>query len=153
MTQFDRDIHYMRQALVCAREAQEEVPVGALLVINQQVVAAACNQTIRLCDPTAHAEILVLREAARLVNNYRLVDATVYVTLEPCPMCVGAMLQARIKRLVFAAYDKRLGALGSVFNVLQPKAINHRFLVSDGLLAQESAELLKQFFLLRRHQH
>jgi tRNA(adenine34) deaminase len=148
--QVDSDIQYMRQALACAQESQEEVPVGALLVVKQQIIARACNQTITLCDPTAHAEILILRQAAQLLNNYRLLDATIYVTLEPCPMCVGAMLQARIKRLVFSAYDKRLGALGSVFNLLQNAALNHRFLVCDGLLAQESAEILKQFFLLRR---
>jgi tRNA(adenine34) deaminase len=153
MNPLDTDIHYMRQALQGAEEAgiQGEVPVGAILVINHQVVASAYNQTITQCDPTAHAEILVLRQAAKHLNNHRLLAATVYVTLEPCPMCVGALIQARIKRLVFGAYDKRLGALGSVFNILQTKGINHHFSVSEGLEADESAKILREFFLQRRH--
>lgn len=148
----NNDTHYMQQALVCAEEAkkQEEVPVGAILVVNDQVIASAYNQTITQCDPTAHAEILVLRQAAKLIKNHRLLEATLYVSLEPCPMCVGAMIQARIKRLVFAAPDQRLGALGSLFNILQTKGINHHFSVTEGPLAQESAQLLKAFFLQRR---
>lgn len=139
----------MQQALAYAIRAKEkgEVPVGAILTINNHVIAKAYNQTITRCDPTAHAEILVLRQAARRINNHRLLEATLYVTLEPCPMCVGAMVQARIKRLVFAAYDKKLDALG---NILQMKGINHHFSISDGLLAVESAEILKTFFLQRR---
>lgn len=152
MNQRDTDIRAMHQALRCAKqsEKQGEVPVGAVLLINHEVIAHAHNQTIAQCDPTAHAEILLLRKAAKRLKNHRLLDATVYVTLEPCPMCVGAMLQARIKRIVFAAYDKRLGALGSVFNILQTQSINHRFLISDGLLAEQSAEILKNFFAKRR---
>ncbi len=152
MNPLDTDTPFMAQALQCAREAemQGEVPVGAILVINHQVVASAYNQTITQCDPTAHAEILVLRQAAKRLNNYRLLTATVYVTLEPCPMCVGALIQARIKRLVFGAYDKRLGALRSVVNILQTKGINHHFSISDGVLASESAEILRKFFLQRR---
>lgn len=148
----NNDTHYMQQALACAEEAkkQDEVPVGAILVIDDQLIASAYNQTILQCDPTAHAEILVLRQAAKIINNYRLVNATLYVSLEPCPMCVGAMIQARIKRLVFAAYDKRLGALGGLLNILQSKEINHHFSITEGLLAEESSQLLKEFFLQRR---
>lgn len=143
----------MQQALVRAKQSIEEgeVPVGAILVINNQPIVKAYNQTIAQCDPTAHAEILVLRQAAKQIANHRLLEATMYVTLEPCLMCVGAMIQARIKRLVFAAYDKRLGALGSVFTILQMKGINHHFSITDGLLANESAEILKEFFLSRRN--
>ena len=153
MSQRDIDSYYMQQALMCARESEKqgEVPVGAVLLVNQQLVARAYNQTLACRDPTAHAEILVLRQAANVFNNHRLLDATLYVTLEPCLMCVGAMIQARIKRLVFAAYDKRCGALGSVFNSLYSQGINHRFLVTEGLLAHESMEILKQFFLQRRN--
>lgn len=153
MNQCDIDIYAMQAALACAKQSIEEgeVPVGAVLVINNQIIAKNYNQTITQCDPTAHAEILVLRQAAELIHNYRLLEATLYVTLEPCLMCVGAMIQARIKRLVFAAYDKRLGALASVANVLQTKGINHRFSISDGLLADESAEILKTFFSQRRN--
>jgi tRNA(adenine34) deaminase len=148
----ETDIYAMREALVCASESgqKQEVPVGAVLLVDKRIIARAHNQTISSCDPTAHAEILVLRRAAKILHNYRLLEATVYVTLEPCPMCVGAMIQARIKRLVFAAYDKRLGALGSLFNILHTKGINHRFLVSDGILKDESAALLQQFFVKRR---
>lgn len=151
MTPFNTDTHYMQQALACAEEAkkQQEVPVGALLVVNDHVIASAYNQTITQCDPTAHAEVLVLRQAAKLIKNHRLLEATLYVTLEPCPMCVGAMIQARIKRLIFAAADQRLGALGGL-NILQMKGINHRFSVTEGPLAHASAQLLKEFFLQRR---
>ena len=142
----------MQQALLCAHEAQKkmEVPIGATLVINDHVIASAYNQTIIECDPTAHAEILVLRQAAKSINNHRLIDATLYVTLEPCLMCVGALIQARIKRLVYATADQRVGALGSVLSVLETKGINHSFSVTEGPLAQESAQLLKTFFLQRR---
>jgi tRNA(adenine34) deaminase len=151
MGQFDIDIHWMRQALVLARQAKEqgEVPVGAVLLLNEKLLACASNQTIAQCDPTAHAEILVFRKAARTLNNHRLLEATLYVTLEPCLMCIGAMIQARIKRLVFSAYDDRRGALTA--NILQSKGVNHRFLLTDGLLAGESAEILRDFFLQRRH--
>ncbi|MES2141950.1 MAG: tRNA adenosine(34) deaminase TadA [Pseudomonadota bacterium] len=152
MSQYDIDMYAMQQALACARQSVEEgeVPVGAVLVINNQIIAKAYNQTITQCDPTAHAEILVLRQAAELTHNHRLLEATLYVTLEPCLMCVGALIQARIKRLVFAAYDKKFGALGGISNILQTKGINHHFSVSDGFLANESAEILKAFFLQRR---
>jgi tRNA(adenine34) deaminase len=146
------DIHYMQQALQCAKASakQGEVPIAAILVANQEVIASAYNQTLTQCDPTAHAEMLVLRQAAKQLNNHRLLEATLYVTLEPCLMCVGAMIQARIKRLVFAAYDKRIGVSESVFTLLQKKGINHRFSVTDGPLANESATILRQFFLQRR---
>ncbi|MDQ8039578.1 MAG: tRNA adenosine(34) deaminase TadA [Rickettsiella sp.] len=152
MNQFDIDICFMQQALVCAKQSltDGEVPVGAILVANDQAIVKTYNQTISHCDPTAHAEILALRQAAKQIANHRLLEATIYVTLEPCLMCIGAMIQARIKRLVFAAYDKQLSAEGSVFNILQIKGINHHFSITDGLLANESAEILKEFFQLCR---
>lgn len=144
----------MQQALACAEQAKkhQEVPVGAILVVNDKVIASAYNQTITKCDPAAHAEILVLRKAARILKNYRLLEAILYVTLEPCLMCAGAMIQARIKRLVFAAPDQRLGALGSLLDILQMKGINHHFSVTKGPLALESTQLLKEFFLQRRQE-
>lgn len=152
MNPIKTDAAYMQQALACADEAKKsaEVPVGAVVVINQQIVSTAYNQTIHSCDPTAHAEILVLQRAAKVINNHRLVDATLYVTLEPCLMCVGAMIQARIKRLVFGAYDSRLGAI-SKFHCLSMQGLNHAFALTDGLLAEQCAEKLQQFFQEKRH--
>lgn len=146
------DTFWMRRALCLADQAalQGEVPVGALVVIDGVCVAAAYNQPIGLLDPTAHAEILVLREAARVVKNYRLVQATLYASLEPCAMCAGAMINARIKRLVYAASEPRTGAVGSVFNVLQHDQLNHRCDVTSGLMAEVASEQMRQFFKARR---
>lgn len=152
MSQFETDIYYMQQALVCADHAQAsaEVPVGAVLVLDKQLISTAYNQTISHCDPTAHAEILLLRQAAKICNNHRLLGTTLYVTLEPCLMCVGAMIQARIKRLVFGAYDQRLGAIASLQR-LQTKGLNHSFEFTDGILASRCAEKLQEFFKQKRH--
>ena len=149
---FSRDEGYMSEALDLARQAGEagEVPVGALLVQDDTVIARAWNQPITVNDPTAHAEMLVLREAASKLENYRLPSTTLYVTLEPCPMCAGAMVHARVSRLVFGAVDARSGAAGSICDIARSEALNHRLEVSGGVRAAESAALLQEFFRIRR---
>ncbi len=149
---FSRDEGYMSEALNLARQAGEagEVPVGALLVQDDTVLARAWNQPIAVNDPTAHAEMLVLREAASKLANYRLPGTTLYVTLEPCPMCAGAMVHARVSRLVFGAVDSRSGAAGSVCDIARSEALNHRLEVTGGVRAAESAALLQEFFRARR---
>jgi tRNA(adenine34) deaminase len=147
------DASVMAQALVLARSAYDagEVPVGAVLVDAAGVVlAAAANAPIATHDPTAHAEILVLRAAGRALGNYRLPGCTLYVTLEPCPMCVGALVHARIGRIVYAAADPKTGACGSVFDLAASAKLNHRIAVTGGVLAEESAGLLREFFGERR---
>ena len=148
----DSDVRYMRAALAKASEARlvEEVPVGAVVVVGDAVAGTGHNHNIRNCDPTAHAEIIALREAAKAIGNYRIADATLYVTLEPCPMCVGAMLHARIRRLVFGAYDPKAGAAGSVIDLCSGRRLNHRIEANGGLLAAECADLLQKFFAARR---
>ncbi len=145
-----QDEHWMQQALAQAECAQQcgEVPVGAVLVQGNGLVAAAHNQPIASCDPTAHAEVAVLRLAARTQNNYRLPDTTLYVTLEPCMMCLGAMMHARIQRLVFATNEPRAGVL--ISQVLALDFFNHHLQVTSGVLAAESGEVLRQFFQLKR---
>lgn len=146
------DEYFMRLALEQAHKAQSnnEVPIGAVLVSEGQVIAAAHNQPITLNDPTAHAEILVLRTAAESIGNYRLCGTTLYVTLEPCAMCVGAMIHARIDRLVYAASDPKTGAVNGAIELLEHHSHNHRIAVSGGLFAEESSQLLKAFFQSRR---
>jgi tRNA(adenine34) deaminase len=148
----DRDVRFMEAALDEARSAGErgEVPVGAVVVIDDEIVARAGNRTIADCDPTAHAEVVTLRQAAKKVGNYRLLAATLYVTIEPCAMCAGAMIQARIARLVYGAEDAKGGAVRSCFNLLDHAQLNHRVSVTAGILAEEAAGLLKDFFAARR---
>ncbi|MFZ0521454.1 MAG: tRNA adenosine(34) deaminase TadA [Candidatus Acidiferrales bacterium] len=148
----DRDVLFMRAAVEEARAAGErgEVPVGAVIVIGDAIVAQAGNRTIVDCDPTAHAEMVALREAARKIGNYRLLGATLYVTIEPCAMCAGAMIQARIARLVYGAEDAKGGAVRSCFNVLDSAQLNHRVEVKAGVMAEDAAGLLKDFFAARR---
>ncbi|MFY9802237.1 MAG: tRNA adenosine(34) deaminase TadA [Candidatus Acidiferrales bacterium] len=148
----DRDTRFMRAALDEARAARErgEVPVGAVIVMDDAIVARAGNGTIVDCDPTAHAEMVALREAARKIGNYRLLGATLYVTIEPCAMCAGAMIQARIARLVYGAEDAKGGAVRSCFSVLDHAQLNHRVAVTAGVMAEEAAALLKDFFAARR---
>jgi len=143
---------FMLAALEEARAAaaRGEVPVGAVLVAEDRVVARAGNRTIADCDPTAHAEIVTLREAAKSIGNYRLLGATLYVTIEPCAMCAGAMVQARIARLVYGADDAKGGAVRSCFSILDHPQINHRVEVTSGMLAEEAAALLQSFFAARR---
>ena len=147
------DTHHMRRALQCAEIAQRqgEVPVGAVLVgADGAALAESPNACIARHDPTAHAEIMVLREAGSRLSNYRLPGTTLYVSLEPCPMCAGALVHARVARVVFAAADSRTGACGSVFNLAQSGELNHRIEVTGGILAAESAQLLQRFFAQRR---
>jgi tRNA(adenine34) deaminase len=151
-TKFAEDTAWMQRALFLAGKASacNEVPVGAILVLNNEIIGAGWNQPITNCDPTAHAEILALREAANRQSNYRLINATLYVTLEPCTMCVGALLNARIQRLVFATSDPKAGAVASVFHLLDTKKLNHCIEWEGGCLAEESEKLLKDFFQVRR---
>jgi tRNA(adenine34) deaminase len=146
------DIEAMEAALAEAREAAEagEVPIGAAVVSLGRFIGLGQNRVLRDLDPTAHAEIVALRVAAAHVGNYRLNGCTLYVTLEPCAMCAGAMIHARIERLVFAAPDPKAGAAGSVLEVVNHPRLNHKIEVEQGILADESAELLRSFFRERR---
>ncbi|QMU62723.1 MAG: tRNA adenosine(34) deaminase TadA [Gammaproteobacteria bacterium] len=142
----------MHEALSLAEHAmsQQEVPVGAVVVLEDKIIGKGWNQSIASNDPSAHAEIMALRDAAKTIENYRLVKTTLYVTLEPCLMCVGAILHARVKRLVFGAYDPKTGAAGTVFDVLSDARHNHSVEVQGGVLEKKSAEMLQQFFRQRR---
>ena len=148
----EADEHWMREALTLAWQAEKvgEVPVGAVVVKQGAIIGRGWNHPIAAQDPTAHAEIVAMRAAARSLGNYRLTDTTLYVTLEPCAMCAGAMVHARIRRLVFGAADPRAGAAGSVFNLVRAAPLNHSLDVSGGVLAEECGELLKRFFAQRR---
>jgi len=143
---------FMRRAVELGRAAAAagEVPVGAVIVKDGEILAEGWNRPIGTCDPTAHAEIIALRAAGTALGTYRLTDTTLYVTLEPCVMCAGAMVHARVRRLVFGATDPRAGAAGSVFNVVQNPALNHRMELSGGWLADECGVLLRDFFAARR---
>ena len=147
-----QDIDGMRAALAEAGEAagEGEIPVGAVVVVNGQIIASGRNCSIGENDPSGHAETMALRAAGKAQGNYRLPGATLYVTLEPCVMCTGAIVQARIKRVVFGAYDKKAGALGSAVDLSDSRALNHRFEVNGGLLASECSNLLQEFFKNRR---
>jgi tRNA(adenine34) deaminase len=149
---FPRDEYFMRLALREAERALEhdDVPIGAVVVHEGEVIASARNERELRRDPTAHAEILALREAAGHLDSWRLLDTVLYVTLEPCAMCAGAIVLARVPRVVFAADDPKAGAAGSVLDVLAEPRLNHRPSVAGGLLAQEAAELLRAFFASRR---
>jgi tRNA(adenine34) deaminase len=149
---FPRDEYFMRLALREAERALEhdDVPVGCVIARDQEVIGAAPNERELRGDPTAHAEILALREASRAAGGWRLLDAVVYITLEPCAMCAGALVLARVPRVVYGAVDPKTGAAGSVLNVLAEPGLNHRPEVAGGLLADESAALLRQFFATRR---
>jgi tRNA(adenine34) deaminase len=140
--------HWMRLALTQAAEAMKlgEVPVGAVAVLNGEIIGTGFNRKESDQDPTAHAEMIAMRRAAERLNNWRLVGVTLYCTLEPCPMCAGAMIQARLSRLVYGARDTRFGADGTIIDVLGQPAFNHRVEVMSGVLADEAGELLQQFF-------
>ena len=146
------DEHWMRCALELAKKAESlgEVPVGAVIVKDNAIIAEGWNQPICSNDASAHAEIMALRAAGEVLNNYRIIDADLFVTLEPCSMCVGALIHARIKRVVFAASEPRTGALGGAFNLLEANQHNHIFDYESGLLADESRELIQGFFKRRR---
>ncbi len=146
------DTRFMERALELARraEAEGEVPVGAVLVLEDQVLGEGWNHPIAAHDPTAHAEIVALRAGAARMNNYRLPNTTLYVTLEPCAMCAGAIVQARVTRLVYGASDPQAGAAGSVYNLLQSPVLNHRAVVEGGVLADVCGAQLRAFFRARR---
>lgn len=146
------DREYMEMALSEARASAEagEVPIGAVVVRGDEVLARGGNRTIRDCDPTAHAEIVALRQAARTAGNYRLGDATLYVTIEPCAMCAGAIVQARLARVVYGADDPKGGAYRTCFEVLTSSKLNHQVEVTPGVLAEDAAALLQSFFAARR---
>ena len=151
MTTRDHE-RWMAEAIAQARVAEREgdVPVGALIVREGKCIAQAENRTVRLQDPTAHAEILAIREAAAAIEDERLQGCTLYVTLEPCAMCAGAIVQARLERLVFGAWDPKAGMVGSVGDIVRHPKLNHRAEVQGGVLADECGELLKTFFEARR---
>jgi len=142
----------MHAALEQAREAAAvgEIPVGAVVVIGGEVIATGQNRSVRDSDPSAHAEIVALRAAGSSVSNYRLTDATLFVTLEPCAMCIGAIVQGRVTRVVFGAYDPKAGAAGSAIDLTDSPAFNHRFEILGGVLADECGAVLKEFFGERR---
>lgn len=149
----ERDEFWMRRALQAAEEAGllGEVPIGACLIDEAgEIVSVAGNRTIIDCDPTAHAEILVLREAARKVGNYRLTGASVYTTIEPCAMCAGALVNARIRRLVYGAADERFGAVETLFRICDNGSLNHKIEIASGVLREECRQLVQTFFRQRR---
>ncbi len=152
MSWADTDIHLMRAAIAEAENAKasNEIPVGAVVAWSGNIIGKGFNRTIQDSDPSAHAEVVAIRNAATVQKNHRLIGATVFVTLEPCAMCVGAMIQARIQRLVFAAYDPKAGAVGSVLDLSDIKEFNHRVEINGGLLAEECSAILKEFFAEKR---
>ncbi len=152
MSWADADIAHMQSALAVAAEGgdADEAPVGAVVTLNDDVIGNGHNQSISAHDPSGHAEIIALRAAAALIGNHRLPGATLYVTLEPCAMCMGAIAQARISRVVFGAYDPKAGAAGSVIDLSDSPALNHRFEINGGVMAAECGDVLKNFFAARR---
>ena len=155
MTTEQGDEFWMRHALALAgrAEAEGEVPVGAVLVLDGRVIGEGWNRSIGRHDPTAHAEIMALRQGGMVIGNYRLINTTLYVTLEPCVMCAGAMIHGRVGRLVFGARDEKTGAAGSLCDVLRHPGMNHHIEIADGVLAHECAARLSDFFRARREQH
>ena len=150
---FEQDEYWMRKAIGAAAAARdlEEVPVGACLIDKDgELLAIAGNRTITDSDPTAHAEILVLREASAKIGNYRLTETTLYTTIEPCAMCAGALVNARIKRLVFGAHDERFGAVETVFQICSNSSLNHQIEITSGVLAEDCRKLMQNFFRARR---
>ncbi len=148
----NKDIFFMKQALICAKKAfmLDEVPIGAVIVKDGKIISRGFNKSITSNDTTAHAEIVALRKACKKLGNYRLNGCTVYVTVEPCAMCAGALIWARVEKIIFGAYDSKAGACGSVFNITDEKKLNHKIQVSGGLLQEECATIMKEFFKNRR---
>ncbi|WP_023640488.1 tRNA adenosine(34) deaminase TadA [Dickeya zeae] len=148
------DEFWMRHALSLAQRAWDEgeVPVGAVLVQGDRVIGEGWNRPIGRHDPTAHAEIMALQQGGQVLQNYRLLDTTLYITLEPCVMCAGAMIHSRITRLVYGAADAKTGAAGSLVDILRHPGMNHQIAITDGVLAEECSELLSHFFRMRRQQ-
>jgi len=152
MDQKSLDILFMQQALLLAKSAAKnaEVPVGAVITLNNDIVGKGENCPIRSNDPSAHAEIIALRNAAKNLQNYRIPGTTLYVTLEPCIMCMGAIIHARVEKVVFGAYDPKTGAAGSLYSIGRDNLLNHRIEITGGILKDESSSLLKNFFRTRR---
>jgi tRNA(adenine34) deaminase len=148
------DVYWMGQALLYAKQAEQlnEIPVGAVLVKDNQLIASGYNRSITDNDPSAHAEMIAVREAGKALNNYRLIDCTLYVTLEPCSMCAGLLVHSRIKRLVFGAPDAKTGSAGSIMNLLQEPRLNHQVEVFGGVLADKCGNTISEFFKRRRAQ-
>ena len=146
------DEKFMRYASLLAEKAAaiNEIPVGAVVVANGEIIGEGYNQSILLNDPSAHAEMIAIRQAGSAMNNYRLLDCTLYVTLEPCPMCAGLLVHSRINRLVFAAADEKTGAAGSVMNLVAHDKLNHQISITPGIMAKECSELISSFFKRRR---
>ncbi|WP_448564584.1 tRNA adenosine(34) deaminase TadA [Thalassotalea ganghwensis] len=146
------DQHYMARAIALAKlaEQQGEIPVGAVVVKDNIIIGEGFNQSITLNDPSAHAEMLAIRQAGAHVNNYRLIDCTLYVTLEPCPMCAGLLVHSRIKRVVYGAKDEKTGSIDSIFNLTTHEKLNHQVFAESGVLAAECSEMLSSFFKRRR---
>jgi tRNA(adenine34) deaminase len=146
------DLHFMQRAFELAQQAEklDEIPVGAVVVYQGKIIGEGFNQSILLNDPSAHAEMIAIRQAGTHLNNYRLLDCTLYVTLEPCPMCAGLLVHSRIKRLVYASPDLKTGAAGSAFNLVSSSQLNHQLIVDNGIMAGQCSELLSDFFKRRR---
>tara|TARA_R110001583_G_scaffold19264_11_gene75599 strand:- start:4564 stop:5088 length:525 start_codon:yes stop_codon:yes gene_type:complete len=146
------DQYFMQRAFELAQQAEQldEIPVGAVVVYQGIIIGEGFNQSILLNDPSAHAEMIAIRQAGKHLNNYRLLDCTLYVTLEPCSMCAGLLVHGRIKRLVYASPDLKTGAAGSVFNLVGTSQLNHMIVVDNGIMAQQCSELLSGFFKRRR---
>ena len=148
----EQDIYFMQQALKCAETAQDkdEVPIGAVIVKDNKIIAKGYNKSIKLKDTTAHAEIVTIRKACKKLNNYRLNDCSIYVTIEPCSMCIGALILARVKNLYFGAKDIKTGACGSILDISKAKT-NHKIKIYSGLLEQDCARIIKEFFKNKRN--
>jgi len=146
------DERYMRRAIELAKQAEsiDEIPVGAVVVADGKIIGEGYNQSITLNDPSAHAEMIAIRQAGKALHNYRMLDCTLYVTLEPCPMCAGLLVHSRIKRLVFASSDLKTGSAGSVFDLTNNDQLNHQIEVHDGVLANQCSTMLSSFFKRRR---
>jgi len=148
------DHRFMQRAFELAQlaESHDEIPVGAIVVHQGEIIGEGYNQSIMSNDPSAHAEMIAIRQAGKLLNNYRLLDCTLYVTLEPCPMCAGLLVHSRINRLVYATPDLKTGAAGSAFNLVANEQLNHQVDISSGVMAEECSQLLSNFFKRRRNE-
>lgn len=150
----EQDVYWMNHALMLADKAEQqgEIPVGAVVVVNNTIIGEGWNQSITLHDPSAHAEMQAIRQAGQVIQNYRILDATLYVTLEPCPMCAGTLVHSRIPRLVFGAPDYKTGSAGSVMNLVVNPQLNHQLVVQGGVLETDCADKISSFFKRRRAQ-
>ncbi len=150
----NQDQQFMQRALTLAKKAEaiNEIPVGAVIVFQDKIIGEGFNQSISLNDPSAHAEMIAIRQAGLTLNNYRLIDCTLYVTLEPCAMCAGLLVHSRIKRLVFGANDAKTGAAGSVFNLVASAQLNHQIEVEAGVMSEQCSDMLSTFFKRRRQE-